>query len=309
MRQHENFPVASILLRKSVRKQVLAIYRLARLADDLADEPGLEHPIRIACLGELLRGIEASADPEIPGQGSVLAAQGLGELAHRVLAQWRQAVGANPLVVREMRLMLAAFHWDARGFEPLDWEQFDRYGRGSAASVGRMLLALHNCHQDATVAASDGICLALQRINMLQDVARDAARNRVYMPCRVLHAWGLSRDLWLKRCLEGSLGAELAHKLGAEARAQGERLRLHQDLVARLPLRLGLELRAILAGGYNIVRQLEAKPDSAASRPALDRRLSWRFRLRLLGDLIFGLPAGSASSSLTAPVQDHRSPP
>ena len=289
LRYAENFPVASPLLGRTMRSQVHAIYQLARLADDLADEPGIEDSVRLVCLGELLAWLDAA-----PGARSLrllpaLEALGLGEPALRVLTQWQDAVGGNPVIGREMRLMLSAFHWDARGFEPLDWEQFDRYARGSAASIGRMLLALHRCRQPSAIAASDAICLALQRINMLQDAAVDAHRGRLYLPRGLLRDWGLTRKDWFALCCAGSLGTQVALGIREEARAQGLQLARHQGLAGMLPLRLGLEVRAILAGGNNIVRQLCADPDVARRRPQLSRRMSWSLRLRLLGDFLMGL--------------------
>ena len=51
-REHyENFPVASILLPKSMRPHVAAIYAFARTADDIADEPGRAAGERLRLLG------------------------------------------------------------------------------------------------------------------------------------------------------------------------------------------------------------------------------------------------------------------
>jgi len=304
----ENFPVASLLLPRSIRSKVVAIYRLARLADDLADEPGVEDALRLACLEELMHLIETPADAWGSNGLPALEALGLRNAAERILAQWFAEVGTHPIMQREMRLMLAAFHWDARGFEPLDWAQFDRYCRGSAATVGRMLLALHGCTQPAAIAASDAICLALQRTNMLQDVAIDAHRDRVYIPGAVLRGWGVTREGLLRLCREGSLGPELAQRLREEALLQGEQLRRNQHLAAMLPFRLGLEVRAILAGGNSIVRQLGASPDAAQRRPALGGRLTWLMRLQIAGDFLLGLPGESGIRALPQPQAQRWSP-
>ena len=44
---YENFPVASLFLPKDKRLAVAAIYTFARVADDIADEPGLSDVERI----------------------------------------------------------------------------------------------------------------------------------------------------------------------------------------------------------------------------------------------------------------------
>lgn len=52
----ENFPVASLLLPKGTRAQVMAFYRFARAADDIADDPALGPE-------DKLRRLEALAPP------------------------------------------------------------------------------------------------------------------------------------------------------------------------------------------------------------------------------------------------------
>ena len=58
---YENFPVASILMPKRLRKPVAAIYHFARAADDIADEGDLPGEERLRQLdefrAELARGI------------------------------------------------------------------------------------------------------------------------------------------------------------------------------------------------------------------------------------------------------------
>jgi len=49
----ENFPVASRLLAKRHRPAILAFYRFARLADDVADHPTLGSDEKLALLGSL----------------------------------------------------------------------------------------------------------------------------------------------------------------------------------------------------------------------------------------------------------------
>ena len=49
---YENFPVASILLPKHIRRAVEIIYNFARQADDIADEGDLTNEERLAKLDE-----------------------------------------------------------------------------------------------------------------------------------------------------------------------------------------------------------------------------------------------------------------
>ena len=60
---YENFPVASRLLPRRLRRPVAAIYAYARTADDLADEGDLEPETRLQRLDALAAAVEQMAEP------------------------------------------------------------------------------------------------------------------------------------------------------------------------------------------------------------------------------------------------------
>jgi phytoene/squalene synthetase len=270
----------------------LTIYELARFADDLADDGPWTIGQRLGCLREIAAMIQGAQ----PGPW----------LVHTVLAQqaqvrldaWRfHHLDQHPTICREMLLMLSAFAWDARGFWPETGAQFERYCRGSAATVGRMLLALHQIDDAASLQASDAICTALQRINMLQDSGIDAKRGRIYIPACELRALGYEAGHWFRFCREGSLPENLRQWIQRQALAQSEQLRQHQHLAAFLPLRLSWELRAIIAAAASIARALAASPDPVKVRPQIKTALHGAGAVRLLRDWVFGLPASPESKS------------
>ena len=50
---YENFPVASVLVPRRMRRAVSAVYAFARRADDFADEPGYSDAERLRLLARL----------------------------------------------------------------------------------------------------------------------------------------------------------------------------------------------------------------------------------------------------------------
>jgi phytoene/squalene synthetase len=56
---YENFPVASLLVPARYRGAVVAIYRFARAADDIADEGDATRQERLAALAAFERGLDA----------------------------------------------------------------------------------------------------------------------------------------------------------------------------------------------------------------------------------------------------------
>src|SRR5580704_13668661 len=76
----ENFPVASWLMSKQHRRPILAFYRFARAADDVADHPKLAPDEKLALLdrlGEALSG-DGPGDPEVEPLRRALSERGLG---------------------------------------------------------------------------------------------------------------------------------------------------------------------------------------------------------------------------------------
>src|SRR5579862_7261667 len=64
----ENFPVASLLIRRAHRPVILAFYRFARAADDVADHPAVGENAKLRILERMWRsllGKSADADEAV----------------------------------------------------------------------------------------------------------------------------------------------------------------------------------------------------------------------------------------------------
>lgn len=195
----ENFPVASLLVAPHHRAPIMAFYRFARAADDIADHPSASADEKLAGLAAMRRGLEG-----MEGSAEALA-------LHEV------AVARDvPLV--HARELLDAFTQDVLVDRYATWDDLLAYCRLSAAPVGRFVLDVHG-EDRATWPASDALCAALQIINHLQDCAKDyATLNRVYLPAEALAANGARiEDLAGPRATP-ALRATIA---GLAARTQG----------------------------------------------------------------------------------------
>ncbi|OYW21209.1 MAG: squalene synthase HpnC [Sphingomonas sp. 12-62-6] len=177
----ENFPVASFMLKREHRAPVMAFYRFARAADDVADNESAPASERLALLGAMRSTLAGTSDVK------ALALRG-------VLAEYK-------LSPQHGLDLLTAFEQDCTVNRMATWDQLIDYCRVSAMPVGRYVLDVH--HEDRrTWAASDALCAALQVINHLQDCGKDyRAIDRVYIPLDMLAAAGASVE---------ELGAERA---------------------------------------------------------------------------------------------------
>jgi hydroxysqualene synthase len=170
----ENFPVASRLIAPGLRAPILAYYRFARAADDVADHPALEPALKF----ELLDGLEATLLGRTDRDPAALPL--------------RAQLSARALSPQHALDLLTAFRLDVTKRRYQNWDELMHYCRYSAMPVGRFVLELHG-ESRSTWDASDPLCSALQVINHLQDCARDyRALDRVYVPLDALAQYGLS---------------------------------------------------------------------------------------------------------------------
>ena len=134
----ENFPVASMLLKPEHRAPVMAFYRFARLADDIADHETLPSPEKLAQLGRMRAGLDG--DPEGTAEAVALRAV----MAERKL---------DPVHAHDL---LTAFERDCTVNRYADWDGLIDYCRYSAVPVGRYVLDVHG-EDRATWPASDAL--------------------------------------------------------------------------------------------------------------------------------------------------------
>ena len=171
----ENFPVASWLVRRQLRAPILAFYRFARAADDVADHPDAAPD----------RKLEQLARMEAALHGRCGNAEGMA--LHAVLQ-------AHGLTDQHALDLLEAFRRDVTKKRYADWAELMDYCRYSAAPVGRFVLDLHG-EAKSLWPANDALCTALQVINHLQDCGKDhRALDRVYVPLDALAADGATLD-------------------------------------------------------------------------------------------------------------------
>ena len=174
---------------------------------------------------------------------------------------------------RHFHDLLDAFLQDLRVTRYDSEAQVQDYCRRSANPVGRLLLQLYGVGSDTALAQSDAICSALQRINFLQDIGIDAAKDRVYLPAATLAAAGSSAEMLLTEARAGRLGAASRQAVRLEWQSTQAQLLAGVALPQQLPWRLAAELRFIIAGGQRILDRIaHADYDSVARRPAL----GWR---------------------------------
>ncbi len=234
--RHENFPVASRLLPRSVRADLMAIYGFARLTDDIGDAaPGDRMELLSWLEGDLERATRGSAThPVVQRVGTTIAARGL------PLQPLHDLIEANRMDQRVHR-----------------YETFDDlvgYCRLSANPVGRLVLDILGTPTPAQVAWSDDVCTGLQVVEHLQDVAEDFAQDRVYLPLADLRAEGLDES-----SLASPTASPALRRVIALEAARARRLLFSgAPLAASLPTRARIAVAAFSAGGMAALDAIDA---------------------------------------------------
>ena len=250
----ENFPVASFLIAPRHRGIILAFYRFARVADDVADHASATADEKLSLLDQMRRTLLGESD--------------VSPQARRL----RTECAAGKLTPQHGLDLLEAFSRDVTKLRYRDWDDLLDYCRVSANPVGRFVLDVHE-ESRALWPANDALCSALQIVNHLQDCAKDyRALNRVYIPMDGFAAAGvgpeeLARD-HASPALKGLIAslARQTFELLVTSRAFAPGIR---------DARLAMEVSVIQALAENLCRRL-------MSRDPLSERVHHRKREALL---------------------------
>ncbi len=257
---YENFTVASVLLPRKLLPHFHAVYAYCRWADDLADETaGGEESLRL--LDWWRRELLAVYD---------------GQPRHPVMVALRETVRIFSIPPAPFLNLLVAFEQDQRKKTYATFDELLGYCRNSANPVGQLVLHLFECHDDQRARLSDEVCTGLQLANFWQDVARDLAIGRVYLPEEDRRRFGYTDDdLRAKRFTPAF--AEMLKFEVDRTRGYFER---GKALLPLIPRRVRIDVDLFIRGGEAILDAIEAGGyDVWKERPRVSK---WQ-KAKLLG--------------------------
>lgn len=252
---YENFPVASWLLPRHVRRPIAVIYAFARNADDFADEGQHSEAQRLTLLegyAEKLRALARGAATDDP-----------------VFIALADVICRQQLPIELFHDLLSAFAQDVTKRRYRDFDELLDYCRRSANPVGRLLLHLTGNDSEENLRFSDKVCSALQLINFYQDLTQDFEENaRVYIPEDEMCRYGVGHEHFASR----SEGREMVDLFRFQIARARQMMLEGRPLGKGLKGRFGLEIRLIIEGGLAVLDRLEACAETPFARPRLRRR-------------------------------------
>jgi squalene synthase HpnC len=251
----ENFPVLSKYVAAEHSHHLAAVYAFCRMADDAADEA--KNPTEAL---ELLANLEREIGCIYSGETPQILE--LRALAHTIA---ERGLSNQPFLD-----LLDAFRQDQRKSRYADWAELLDYCRRSANPVGRLVLEtvgeLGGADAGRKIALSDSICTGLQLANFWQDVAKDFALGRIYIPADAMARHGVDEAAIARGEARPELRRLLAELCDRTEPlfAEGSAL---ADLIAK---RLRIPILAFAIAGQELLRRIrEAEFDVFHRRPEI----------------------------------------
>jgi squalene synthase HpnC len=272
---YENFSVVSWLTPREHRPAFQSIYAFCRWSDDLGDE--VHDPGRSL---ELFDWWQAE-----------LRAMFHGEARHPVMVALRETVRRYQIPMEPFEALIDAFRQDQTITEYDSYDQLLDYCTRSANPVGHLVLHVAGAYNNDNAVLSDATCTALQLANFWQDVARDLAMGRIYLPRQDRQRFGYSeaelRALQFTDAFADLMGLEVERTRGLFEKGRA--------LVPRIPGALAIDVDLFTRGGLAILDRIEAlNYDVLTTRPSLGK---WT-KVWLLGRAVLGLAGARLGGGL-----------
>src|SRR4051812_46993367 len=226
---YENFSVVTWLTPRALRPAFQSIYAFCRWSDDLGDEVG--DRARSRALLAWWRG-----ELENLYQGRA---------RHPVMVALRETVAEFAIPIGPFEALISAFEQDQEVTDYATYDQLLDYCTRSANPVGHLVLYLARGFDEPNARLSDATCTGLQLANFWQDVARDLAIGRVYLPREDRERFGYrDADLHARR-----FTPEFASLLRFEVGRARSLLERGRALVGRMPRALAVDVDLFSRGG------------------------------------------------------------
>ena len=259
----------AVLLPRTQRRHVHAVYALCRLADDIVDAEGATR-FAPAATRQSLTDFRAGFARALAGDApdATMAA-----IAHTV------AECGIETECFDRFFDAMAMDLDIAGYDT--WDDLCGYMEGSAAVIGEMMLPVLQPLTPAAKEPARALGLAFQLTNFLRDVGEDLGRSRVYLPREDLDRFGATPwpgkvdDAWREL-----MAFEIARNRELYTQAQAG--------VAMLPPRSARCVATALKLYEQILDRIEARDYDVFSHRA--RVPTWRKAVTAASILVAGPP-------------------
>ena len=260
-RHYENFTLISWLVPRWMRPHIAAVYAFCRTVDDIGDEASGD---RIALLNRFEEELRAAYS---------------GTPRHPVIVALQETIRKFDLPKEPFLKLIEANRIDQRKHRYANFDEVLHYCDHSANPVGRLFLMLYGHRDEEMFTLSDNTCTALQLTNFWQDLKRDYAIGRIYLPQDEMEKFGVSENDLAQDKASGPLRDLM--------RFQVERARKYfkdgLPLLDRVSGHLKVDIALFSRGGLAILKKIEKlNYDTLSRRPTLSKFEKMRLFLSTL---------------------------
>ena len=291
---YENFSVVTWFLPRHLHQHFYNVYAYCRISDDLGDEVGnAEQSLALLDVweSELNATYLSLAEPPprevrqpVEDLQAEFAGRNLASPRHPVFIALRETIRLCDIPRQPFADLLTAFRQDQTVGRYATFEDVLGYCRNSANPVGRLVLYVCGYRDDERQQLSDYTCTALQLANFWQDVARDYAKGRIYLPLEDLAKYGVSESDIAERRATPGFREMMKFEVG---RARDW---FHQglSLAGMVDKHLALDIELFSRGGLEILKAIERQGgDVLTRRPAISKpRKLWLMARAAVGKLL-----------------------
>jgi squalene synthase HpnC len=269
---YENFSVASWFLPKGLQQHFFNVYAYCRISDDLGDEVG-DPAASLRLLDEW--------EAELNACYSHASHSNAGQPRHPVFVALAETVRELEIPKHEFVDLLTAFRQDQRVTRYETFDDLLGYCQNSANPVGHLVLYLCGYRDAERQQLSDYTCTALQIANFWQDVTRDYAKGRIYLPLEDLRRFGVSEAT----IRAGENSREFREMMRFEVERARQWFAHGVPLVGKVSGKLAIDIELFSRGGQEVLNAIERQDYAVLGRrPSISkaRKLALVARAALL---------------------------
>jgi squalene synthase HpnC len=246
--RYENFSVVTLFLPRSLRPYFNAVYAFCRHTDDLGDEANGD---RLTLLDEWEQELD-SVYAGTPTEPIMVALQDVVQRFGSSDEPFRKLIEANRMDQAKVRFQT--------------YDDLLHYCEHSATPVGRMVLSLLGDDSAESRRLSDATCTALQLANFWQDVARDHAMGRIYLPLEDMQSFGYTED----ELARYEANQAFRNLMRFQVQRAQDLFKRGLPLVQRLNGRVRLDVALFSKGGMHVLEAIHQQDyDVLSHRPTV----------------------------------------
>ncbi len=206
----KTYYLATLLLPKSKRPFVHALYGFARYADEIVDD-----------LNSQLSIEEKSAFLKTWGD-SVLSGLKTGKSNDQVGAALIDTVNRFEIPHTHFEAFLHSMRMDLSVTEYKNYDDLMEYVYGSAVVIGLEMVPILGAFSDGAYEPAKKLGTAFQLANFIRDVSEDLDRGRIYLPLDELADFGVDRVMLERRILRPEIISALKFQIARVRQLQKE---------------------------------------------------------------------------------------